>query len=260
MKASAKRSVPATSIKTPKQDLAKDDSKSGKAVGRTLGTSSGDKDIPSHLSEGRLGHVTNVSSAATSNGNSVSASARGSTSSARTSDSHGGELKVDSGAAKSAVKDDATEVTDGHKPTSRLVHSPRHDSSFVSSKSSDKLPKRTSPAEDPDRLSKRRKGDIELRDSEGEVRISDKERSIDARLVDLDKIGTDEQNMHRSTDKLMDRSKDKGNERYDRDYRERSERPDKSRGDDVLVEKSRDRSMERYGREHSVERGAGERC
>ncbi|KAJ9135684.1 hypothetical protein P3X46_032837 [Hevea brasiliensis] len=255
VKASAKRSVPAGSVKTPKQDPAKDESKSAKAVGRTPGTSSLDKDVPSHLSEGRQGNVANVSSAATSNGNAVSASARGSTLSARTSDGHGGELKVDSGAAKSVVKDDATEVADVHKPPSRLLHSPRHDSSLLSSKSSDKLQKRASPAEDPDRLSKRRKGDIELRDLEGEVRISDKERSMDARLVDLDKMGTDEQSMHRSTDKLMDRSKDKSNERYDRDYRERSDRPDKSRGDDVLVEKSRDRSMERYGREHSVERG-----
>ncbi|KAJ6973964.1 THO complex subunit 2-like isoform X1 [Populus alba x Populus x berolinensis] len=50
-------------------------------------------------------------------------------------------------------------------------------------------------------------------------------------------------------------SKDKGNDRYDRDHRERSERPDKSRGDDSLADRSRDKSMERYGREHSVERG-----
>ncbi|KAF2315705.1 hypothetical protein GH714_040234 [Hevea brasiliensis] len=183
----------AGSIKTPKQDLAKEDSKSGKAVGRTPSTSS------------------------------VSTTARGLTSSARTFDGHGGELKVDNGAAKSV--------------------------------SGDKLQRRTSPAEDPDRLSKRWKGDSELRDLEGEVRFSNRERPMDARLVDLDKTGTDEQSMHRSIYKVMDRLKDKGNERYDREYSERSDHPDKSRGDDILLERSTDRSMERYGREHSVERG-----
>ncbi|KDP38157.1 hypothetical protein JCGZ_04800 [Jatropha curcas] len=248
-KASGKRSVPAGSVKTPKQDLGKDDFKSGKAVGRTPGTSSGDKDISSHLSDGRQGSVTNVSAAVTSNGNVVSASARCSTS------SHGGEGKTDGGAGKSVVRDDATEVADVQKPP-RLVHSPRHDGSLAPSKSSDKLQKRASPGEDPERLIKRRKGDTELRDLEGEGRLSDRERSIDARLLDLEKMGSDEQNIHRSTEKLLDRSKDKSNERYDRDYRERSDRPDKSRADDILMERSRDRSMERYGRERSVERGA----
>ncbi|KAF2315799.1 hypothetical protein GH714_040338 [Hevea brasiliensis] len=228
VKASGKQSIPAGSIKTPKQDLAKDDSKSGKAVGRTPSTSSGDKDIPSHLLEGRQGNVTNVSSAITSN---------------------------DNGAAKSVVKDDVTKGGDIQKQPPRLVHAPRHDSSLVTTKSSDKLQRRTSPAEDPDRLSKRWKGDSELRDLEGEVRFSNRERSMDARLVDLDKTGIDEQSMHRSIYKVMDRLKDKGNERYDSEYSERSEHPDKSRGDDILLERSTDRSMERYGRKHSVERG-----
>ncbi|KAF2315740.1 hypothetical protein GH714_040275 [Hevea brasiliensis] len=223
----------AGSIKTPKQDLAKEDSKSGKAVGRTPSTSSGDKDIPSHLLEGRQGNVINVSSAITSNGNAVSTTARGLTSSARTFDGHGGELKVDNGAAKSVVKDDVTKGGDIQKQPPRLVHAPKHDSSLVTTKSGDKLQRRTSPAEDPDRLSKRWKGDSELRDLEGEVRFSNRERPMDARLVDLDKTGTDEQSMHRSIYKVMDRLKDKGNERYDREYSERSEHPDKSRGDDI---------------------------
>jgi THO complex subunit 2 len=173
----------------------------------------------------------------------------------RTSDSYGVESKPDSGGNKPMLKDEATEVADVQKPPSRLVHSPRHDNSVAASKSSDKLQKRASPAEEPDRLSKRQKGDVELRDLEGEVKFSERERSTDTRSADLDKVGNDEHNLYRSVDKPLDRSKDKGNDRYDRDHRERSERPDKSRGDDSLADRSRDKSMERYGRELSVERG-----
>ncbi|KAJ6757744.1 THO2 PROTEIN [Salix koriyanagi] len=153
-------------------------------------------------------------------------SGKASTMLTRTSDSYGVESKSESGGNKPMLKDEATDVADVQKPPSRLVHSPRHDNSVAASKSSDKLQKRTSPAEEPDRLSKRQKGDGELRDLEGEVKFSERERS-----------------------------KDKGNDRYDRDHRERSERPDKSRGDDSLADRSRDKSMERYGRELSVERG-----
>lgn len=252
LRALAKRSASAAPTKTPKQDLAKDDSRSGKAVARTSGSSTGDKDLSTHASEGRQVGATNSTSAVTANGNTVSASAKGSTPSARTSsDTHGNESKAESGAAKSSdmrisVKDDGAEVSDVPRPPSRVVHSPRHDNSAIASKSSDKLQKRGSPSEEPDRLSKRRKGDSETRDLEGDVRLSDRERSVDH--------GTDEQCVYRPTDKPLDRSKDKGNERYDRDYRDRVDRPDKSRGDDIFSEKSRDRSIERYGRERSVER------
>lgn len=173
-------------------------------------------------------------------------------------DSHGNEPKVENAASRSSdtrvstLKDDGTESLDASRPpSSRLVHSPRHDSSASASKSS--VQKRASPAEEADRLSKRRKGDSEMRDFEGDVRFSDRERSVDARFGDLEKSGADEQSAHRVTDKSLDRSKDKGNERHDKDYRDRLERPDKPRGDD-LAEKTRDRSMERYGRERSVER------
>ncbi|XVF03002.1 hypothetical protein REPUB_Repub04eG0223200 [Reevesia pubescens] len=218
-KASAKRSVPAGSLtKTQKQDPGKDDGKSGKAVGRTSVTSVSDRDVPSHT-EGRQGGTTNVSSAVTSNG-----------------------------------KDDGSEVPDASRPSSRIVHSPRHDSSATASKSSDKLQKRTSPVEDSNRLSKRRKGDVELKDLDGEVRLSDRERSTDTRSADFDKPGTDELTSYRAVDKPLDRVKDKGSERHDKDYRERLERSEKSRADDILTEKSRDRSIERQGRERSVER------
>ncbi|KAL5827745.1 hypothetical protein ACOSQ4_019542 [Xanthoceras sorbifolium] len=253
-KASAKRSVPTGSLtKTLKQDPTKDDTRSGKAAVRSSGTATTDRDLPSHLSESRQGGANNASSDVQANSNMVSAKT---ISSIRTSDNHGIELKTDSGVAKSSDmrfsggKNDGNEASEASRlPSSRSVHSPRHDTSAVPSKSIDKVQKRTSPADDTDRSSKRYKGDIESRD------FDERERSMDPRYVDLDKMGTDEQNVNRATDKALDRSKDKGNERYERDHRERFDRPDKSRADDILPEKSRDRSMERYGRERSVDRG-----
>ncbi|KAM5566947.1 THO complex subunit 2 [Rosa sericea] len=224
----AKRSVPA-GAKPLKQDLAKDESRSGKAAG-----------------------ATNASSI-TANGSTVSSSGKGSA-------SLGIESKVEAGSAKfsntriPSSKEEGAEVSDAARPpSSRFVHSPRHDSSATLSKSSDKLQKRTSPAEETDRQSKRRKGEAEMKDFEGEARLSDRERSVDARLLDLDKSGSDDRSVYKATEKASDRSKDKGSERHDKDHRERSDRPDKSRGDD-LVERSRDRSMERHGRDHSAEK------
>ncbi|CAA2963416.1 THO complex subunit 2 [Olea europaea subsp. europaea] len=240
-RSAVKRSTAVGSLaKQPKQDLAKDDGKSGKAVGRTSVSSSG-------------------------NPSTVSASAKGTTLSARSSD-HNIEAKAEIANSKSSDsrvstgKDDGTETSDVHKQSSsRSIHSPGQDN--LVAKSSDKPQKRTSPADELDRLNKRRKGEIDLRDMDGgEVRFSEKERLIDARgtdklhPADFDKPGSDELNISRVTDKLADRSKDKTNERYDRDYRERLERPEKSRGDDILSEKLRDRSLERHGRERSVER------
>ncbi|GMP92965.1 hypothetical protein CsSME_00042993 [Camellia sinensis var. sinensis] len=264
-----KRPLPAGSLsKQPKQDLGKDDSKSGKSFGRISGPpSNSDRDL-SHPVEGRQGGTANISSAGSANGNVLPTSTKGTTPSTKSLDIHGSEPKVESGAVKasdlriSAVKDDSAEVSDIQRaPSSRPVHSPRHDNSVTASKSVDKPQKRASPAEDLDRLNKRRKGEADSRDLEGEVRFSDRERSIDPRLadkhfpVDVDKSGSDEQIISRATDKPLDRSKDKGTERHDRDYRERLDRSEKSRGDDIIMEKSRDRSMERYGRERSVERG-----
>lgn len=230
MRAQAKRSVPAGSLAKPlKQELAKDDSRSGKAAG-----------------------ATNASSI-TANGSTVSTSGKGSA-------SLGIESKVEAGSAKlsntrfPSSKEEGAEASDAARPpSSRFVHSPRHDNSTTLAKSSDKLQKRTSPAEETDRQSKRRKGEAEMRDFEGEARLSDRERSIDARLLDLDKSGTDDRSVYKATEKPSDRSKDKGSERHDKDHRERLDRSDKSRGDD-LVERSRDRSMERHGRDHSAEK------
>uniref|UniRef100_A0A2P2MC08 THO complex subunit 2 n=5 Tax=Rhizophora mucronata TaxID=61149 RepID=A0A2P2MC08_RHIMU len=245
LRASTKRQVVAGSTsKTPKQDLGKDDSKPGKAAGRASVSSVSDKDSPTNLSEGRQG--AGVSSALTSNGNVTSASAKSSTMSTKASDAHGIESKSDGGAPKAVTKDDATEGGDVHKSTTRLVHSPRHDSA---SKSSDKLQKRASPTEESDRLTKRRKGDSESRDLEGDARSSDRER-----LIDQEKAGIDDHSVHRTMEKPVDRSKDKVSDRREREYRDRQDRPDKSRGDDVIGDRTRDRSMERYSRERSAER------
>ncbi|KAG8382675.1 hypothetical protein BUALT_Bualt05G0101900 [Buddleja alternifolia] len=210
--------------KQAKQDLAKDDGKSGKVVGRTSGSSSG-----------------NVST--------IAASAKVTNSSTKSAD-HNAETKAEITNAKSSDlrvyggKDDGTEYPDVHKqPTSRSAHSPRQDNLIASSKSGEKPQKRTSPAEEHDRLNKRRKGEIDSREIDGgEIRLSEKERS------------SDEPSNSRVTDKPADRSKDKSGERYDRDYRERLERPEKSRGDDFSSERMRDKSLERHGRERSLER------
>ncbi|CAN1296054.1 THO complex subunit 2 [Linum perenne] len=238
-KGAAKR-TPSGSVKTLKQDPTKDDGKSSKAVGRT---SASDREVSG---------LVVLTSAVASNGSAVSKA----TPSARTSDAHHNELKSDGGASKSAVKDNASEIADVQKLSARLGHSPRNEASISTSRSTDKLLKRASPVEEPDRLGKRRRGDAESKDLEGEARFSDRDKAIDNRPVDLDKMGNDDQNLHRMSDKPSERSKDKVNDRYERDYRERLDRPDKSVRDDShsLAERQRDRSMERY-RERSLERG-----
>ncbi|XP_028767157.1 THO complex subunit 2 isoform X1 [Neltuma alba] len=256
---STKRSVPAGPLsKSSKQDPLKEDGRSGKSISRTSGSSNADKDLQSHASEGRH---TGTSNSSLVNVNGSSASAKGSASSARISlDSSGGESRADVGAVKSSdirasmVKDDGHDVSDFAKgPSSRVAHSPRHENVVVASKSGDKVQKRASSAEEPDKLVKRRKGDSEARDLESEARFSERERLIDLRLSD-DKSGPDELSVYRAGDKQLDRPKDKGNERYEREHRERLDRLDKSRGDDFIADKSKDRSLERYSRERSIER------
>lgn len=258
---STKRSVPTSSLsKSSKQDTVKEDGRSGKSVSRTSGSTSSDKDPQIHASEGRHTGTTNASSVNV-NGNAASASAKGSAPSARILlDATGSESKADIGAVKSSdmrasvVKDDGNDISDSSRgPSSRVAHSPRHDNVVVTSKSGDKVQKRASSAEEPDRLGKRRKGDLEGRDLEGEARFSERERLVDPRLAD-DKSGPDELSVYRTGDKQLDRPKDKGNERYEREHRERLDRMDKSRGDEFIADKSKDRSMERYGRERSIER------
>lgn len=194
-----------------------------------------------------------MSSAISGNAAMIASSAKATNSSTRSSEQKI-EIKNDINAKSSdsrvhSAKDDGTEFSDVHKQqTSRPTHSPRQENLTAVTKSSEKPQKRASPAEEHDRLNKRRKGEIDLRDMDTtEVRLSERERS------------SDEQINSRATDKPVDRSKEKSSERFDRDYRERLERPDKSRGDDFLSEKSRDRSLERHGRERSVERVQADR-
>lgn len=244
--------------KSSKQDPLKEDGRSGKSISRTSGSSGADKDLQSHASEGRHAGSTNSSLV---NVNGSSASAKGSAPSARISlDSSGSESRADVGGVKSSdmrasmVKDDGNDVSDLAKgPSSRVAHSPRHENVGVTSKSGDKVQKRASSAEEPDKLVKRRKGDSEARDLESEARFSERERLTDLRLSD-DKSGPDELSVYRAGDKQLDRPKDKGNERYEREHRERLDRLDKPRGDEFIADKSKDRSLERYSRERSIER------
>ncbi|CAL0313802.1 unnamed protein product [Lupinus luteus] len=257
---STKRSGPAGSVSKPsKQDLAKEDGRSGKAVARTSGSSSSDRDLQTHVSNGRQTGTTSVSSSVNANGSTVAGSTKGSAPSAKM-DSPGSESKVEVGAAKysdvrtSVVKDDRNDAADLPRgSSSRVVHSPRLDMTVLTSKSSDKVQKRAESAEGPDRLGKRRKGEVDLRDVEGEVRFTEREKLVDPRLAD-DRSGPDEFGVYRTGP--LERPKEKGNEKYEREHRERLDRLDKSHGDDFIAEKSRDRSIERYGRERSLERGS----
>ena len=263
MRVSAKRSAPAGSLnKAPKQDITKDEIRTGKAASKNPGSSTSERELPSHSTDGgRHGGSSNVPSSVMPNGNTQGSLTKGSSLSVKALDGHTIESKAESGVGRtsdsraSSAKDDGTEALEvARSSSSRLAHSPRHDNSTSGSRSSDKLQKRASPAEEPDRQGKRRKGDGETRDVDGDFCISDKDRSMDPRSVDADKLGTDEQGGYRGSDKPLDRTKDKVNERYDREYRDRVERPEKSRGDDPSVERTRDRSIERYGRERSVEK------
>ncbi|XP_042502720.1 THO complex subunit 2-like isoform X2 [Macadamia integrifolia] len=269
LRPTVKRAAAGSFSKQPKQEHAKDENKSVKSVSRIAGSSStSDTDFSVHPSEVRQVVAANAA-AATTNGGTVPYSTKGSTASGKTSiDMHGTILKKESGSVKpsdlraSAGKDaDENENSEIPRPfISRPAHSPIRDDASSATKSMEKQQKRPSPAEGQDRINKRRKGDGEGNDLEVDFRFSDRERSGDVRLADkshssdVDKPGTDEKIPNRATDKLLDRPKDKGSERHDRDHRERLERPDKSRGDEILAEKSRDRSIERHGRERSVER------
>ncbi|MCL7046579.1 hypothetical protein MKW94_030124 [Papaver nudicaule] len=242
VKTSIRRSVGAGSLTKQTKHDNKDENKCVKPVTRhasPLVTSSSERDLPANSVDGRQSAP---SSTATTNGNTVPVSSK--------------VLKADGGAARpSESRVSAGKETDDVEAfkTAHLLSFPEE--SQTASKSMDKPQKRATPSEELDRLSKRRK-DGNIRDGDVEVRFSDRDRSMDARFphADVDKTGIDDHAISRATEKLLDRSKEKGSERYDRDHRERLERPDKSVGDEVLSERPRGRSMERYGRERSIER------
>lgn len=233
-----KRAVQPSLGRLPKQELVKEDAKTGKSVSRTTSQQSSaiaDRDLSAHLSENRQGGGS-INSSSTSNGYLNSASGKAASSSSKMNDVHGSLSKLDSGPVKPL--DDNAEAPDAFP----------------------KQQKRTAPMEEQDKLNKRRKGDAEGKDGEAlEVRSSDKDRIFDPRSVDKSLFSDherpiiEEPSLNKPVDKVSDKSKEKTIERYDKDHREKSDRSDKIRGEDIL-EKSRDRSIERHGRERSVER------
>ncbi|WOL00987.1 hypothetical protein Cni_G09700 [Canna indica] len=209
---------PSASTYTPKpakQEIIKEDIKSGKLISRGTtqqSSASADKDAPFHPADNRQGGA--AATAAAANGISLPASGKTSTSS------------------------------------TRMMHEIIENVEI--SDSSIRQQKRTAPSEEQERSIKRKKGENEAKDGEGmETRLSDKERNFETKpmekphFLEHEKPFIEEQNLNRS----LDKAKDKTNERYEKDHREKMDRSDKD-----LHERSRDRSSERHGRERSVEK------
>lgn len=233
-----------------KQEGLKDDNKSGKSVGRGSGSASQDRDLTAHQSAGP-----NTSTAAI-NGNTLPTTTKIVSASARI-DTPADGVKLESVAkpmesrVSTSKDDDDLEVPEIQKSLTSRPYVPPPDDSFNIPKSTDKQIKRSGLTEEQDRLNKRRRGESDVKDGEGDARFLDRERSTDLRhQFEVEKVLNEE----RAAERVLDRSKVKGSERYDRDYRERLERPDKSSGEDIPGEKFRDRSIERHGRERSVEK------
>lgn len=112
--------------------------------------------------------------------------------------------------------------------------------------------KRLAPAEEQDRSSKRRKGETEPRDSDLSEHHVDKEKSLDSRAVDKfrsvdhEKSTNEEQNLSRA-----EKIREKFDDKYDRDPREKLDRAERRRGEDA-IDRSTDRLSDR--RERSIER------
>ena len=112
--------------------------------------------------------------------------------------------------------------------------------------------KRSVPAEEQDRSSKRRKGEAEPRDTDFSEHHIDKEKSLDSRAgdkfrsVDHEKSANEEQNLSRA-----EKIKDKFDDKYDRDPREKLDRAERRRGEDA-IDRATDRLSDR--RERSIER------
>ncbi|VAH85576.1 unnamed protein product [Triticum turgidum subsp. durum] len=115
-----------------------------------------------------------------------------------------------------------------------------------------KQQKRSVPVEEQERTGKRRKGEIEGRDGDLTEHHTDKEKKLDSRSVDKSRSvdhergASEEQNLIRA-----EKLKEKFDDKYDRDHREKADRSERRRGEDV-VERPTDRSLER--RERSIEK------
>ncbi|KAL6613932.1 hypothetical protein ACP70R_036202 [Stipagrostis hirtigluma subsp. patula] len=208
--------------KSLKHDGAKEDAKSGKSTSRNVNQQASavpvDKEVLSQAAD-----VVQDVNPTSSNGNLHPVARKVSASSQRTT-----TLVTHNGAANPSAE--STDLTD---TTARQQ-------------------KRSVPVEEQDRSSKRRKGEIETRDGDFTEHHMDKEKNLDSRTtdkyrqVDHEKSSTEEQNLSRA-----EKSKERYDDKYDRDAREKVERAERRRGDDA-IERSADRLSER--RERSIER------
>lgn len=206
----SKRSVHSSLSKQQKLDITKDDTKTVKVISRTVVV---DTDLRTNHSETRE----DATSLVPSNGNIL------------TTDVHG---NIDSKISTGKDSDNNERFSSARPP-----HPTTHDDFASSSRLSDKQQKRSGSSEDQERLTKRRKGESDVKDGY---------------ILD-EKALSEEKNRNKMSEKSLDKSKEKTNERLEKLHREKNDRIDKTRADDI-IDKSRDRSLEKYGREHSVER------
>nr|CAB3479237.1 unnamed protein product [Digitaria exilis] len=194
---------------------------------------------------------------------------KGGKSASRNVNQQASTVPVDREASQAAdtVQDTNSPGSNGNlPPTSRKVSSSQRNAMSVthngaanpSGESTDlndstvRQQKRSAPAEEQDRSSKRRKGETEPRDSDVNEHHIDKEKSLDSRAVDKfrsvdhEKSANDEQNLSRA-----EKIKEKFDDKYDRDPREKLDRAERRRGEDA-IDRSTDRLSER--RERSIER------
>ncbi|KAM3353633.1 hypothetical protein ACQJBY_024659 [Aegilops geniculata] len=215
--------------KVSKHDLVKEDAKPGKITSRVLNqevsTIPADREVLSQPADGGL-DTNPTSSLVGTNGN-----------------VHPAPRKVSASSQRSTVlaaHNDATANPTGEGESTELVDS------------TVKRQKKSVPIEEQERTGKRRKGEIEGRDDDLTEHHTDKEKRMDLRSVDKfhsvdpERGNNEEQNLIRT--EIL---KEKFDEKYDRDHREKTDRTERRRGEDV-VERPTDRSLER--REHSIER------
>jgi len=212
--------------KVSKHDAGKEDAKPGKSTSRSLNQqASVDREVLSQAADGALDTKT-ASSLVGTNGN-----------------AHLAPRKVSASSQRSTVL--AANIGGTANPTGEGESTDLIDSTV-------KQQKRSVPIEEQERTGKRRKGESEGRDGDLTEHHTDKEKKLEARSVDKlrsldhERGASEEQNVVR-TEKL----KEKFDEKYDRDPREKADRTERRRGEDV-VERPTDRSSER--RERSSER------
>uniref|UniRef100_A0A0D9YJ66 THO complex subunit 2 n=1 Tax=Oryza glumipatula TaxID=40148 RepID=A0A0D9YJ66_9ORYZ len=210
--------------KVSKHDMVKEDTKSGKSTNRGV-TQQGssvpvDKEVLSQAADGVQDTTSN--SLAASNGNLHTAPRKVSASSQKST-----LLATHTGGAANSSGESTDLIDSNMKQQKRFV-----------------------PTEEQDRGTKRRKGESEGRDGDF-TEHTDKDKNLDSRLVDKfrpmdhEKSASEEQILSRP-----EKSKEKADDKYDRDPREKTDRTERRRGEDI--ERPTDKSLER--RERSIER------